>query len=339
MRINKTISTITVLVFLLTNSCPAQSNDKAFGINKKLGRGMNFGNGLEAPREGMWGVTLRDEYFKVIKEAGFDSVRVPIRWSAHAKKEAPYTIDERFFKRIDEVIENSLSNDLCVVINMHHYEEIFREPDKHADRFVALWEQIARRYKKKPDSLVFELLNEPHNKLDDARWDKLVVDTLKEVRKSNPDRVIMIGPVWYNSVSELSKLELPADDRNIIVSFHYYLPFDFTHQGAGWVGPFANMWLGTKWTGSEQEKAAIEKNFDKAYEWGQTNGRPINIGEFGAYDKADMDSRAKWTSFVSRHAEEKGFSWMYWEFCSGFGAYDKDEDQWRQPLLNALVRR
>jgi endoglucanase len=319
-----------------TDSADANKG-KAFEVNKKLGRGINLGNALEAPSEGKWGVTLKAEWFRIIKEAGFDSVRVPIRWSAHAMKDSPYTIDEEFFKRVDWVVKNAQANNLCVVINVHHYEEIFDDPNGQRERLVGLWKQIAERYKDTPETVVFELLNEPHNKLDATKWNAILAEALEEVRSSNPDRVVMIGPGRYNNIDELEKLELPADDRNIIVSCHYYSPFKFTHQGAEWVGDKSKAWLGTKWTGSAEEKSAIERDFDKASQWGQANARPINIGEFGAYNKADMDSRALYTSFVARTAEQRGFSWMYWEFCSGFGAYDKDAGKWREPLLKALV--
>ena len=67
-------------------------------------------------------MVLRQEYFEWISEAGFDTVRVPIRWSNHAMTEPPYTVDQAFFERVDWVIENALKYDLNVVINMHHYE-------------------------------------------------------------------------------------------------------------------------------------------------------------------------------------------------------------------------
>jgi len=53
-------------------------------LKSGMRRGINIGNALEAPREGEWGVYIRDEYFRIIKEAGFDTVRIPIKWSAHA---------------------------------------------------------------------------------------------------------------------------------------------------------------------------------------------------------------------------------------------------------------
>jgi aryl-phospho-beta-D-glucosidase BglC (GH1 family) len=40
----------------------------------------------------------------VIKEAGFNSVRIPIRWSAHASTAAPYDIETDFFRRVDWAI-------------------------------------------------------------------------------------------------------------------------------------------------------------------------------------------------------------------------------------------
>src|SRR5215475_9992262 len=98
----------------LATSCSivaAEKND-IFADCKQISRGVNFGNALEAPNEGEWGVTIKEEYFDAIAKAGFNSVRVPIRWSAHAEKEAPYTIDAKFFARIDWVIEQALSHRL-----------------------------------------------------------------------------------------------------------------------------------------------------------------------------------------------------------------------------------
>jgi endoglucanase len=93
----------------------------AFEQNKRLGRGVNLGNALEAPMEGEWGVALKEEYFSLIKSAGFDSVRIPIRWSAHASQTPPYTIDTAFFKRIDWAIDQALENNLQLVIDMEQY--------------------------------------------------------------------------------------------------------------------------------------------------------------------------------------------------------------------------
>ena len=98
--------------------------------NKKLGRGINLGNALDGPKEGEWGVTLKAEYFQWIKEAGFNSVRLPVRWSAHAEETAPYTIDAKFAERVDWAIDQALKNRLNIIVNVHHYDAHGRGPGR-----------------------------------------------------------------------------------------------------------------------------------------------------------------------------------------------------------------
>jgi endoglucanase len=306
-------------------------------LKPAFGRGINLGNALEAPREGDWGVTLKEEYFEKIAAAGFDSVRIPVRWSAHAGTSAPYLIDPKFFDRVDWAINQSLKQNLIPVLNMHHYEEIFNDPDKHSERFVALWRQIAEHYKGYSQKLAFELLNEPNTNLKAEKWNQILKETIGVVRSSNPDREIVIGPVGWNNIKDLPSLELPEDDRHLIVTIHYYEPFNFTHQGASWVGAESKKWLGTKWTGTDEEKQAVRSALDKAITWAVQHRRPLYLGEFGAFNTADMESRASWTKFVAEEALKRKTGIAYWEFCAGFGAYDPQKNQWIEPLKKALL--
>ncbi|MEM2151239.1 MAG: glycoside hydrolase family 5 protein [Candidatus Bathyarchaeia archaeon] len=296
---------------------------------------MNIRNALEAPREGEWGVYIRDEYFSIIRETGFDTVRIPVRWSAHAGKRPPYKIDDEFFMRVDHVVDKALEQNLTVIVNVHHCEEIMRDPLGHWMRFLAIWRQISERYKNYPENLYFELLNEPHDALTSDLWNALLLESVKTIRETNPTRKIVIGSADWNSVHSLKKLTLP-DDENIIVTFHLYTPFEFTHQGAEWVTPSPP--VGKKWLGTEDERRQITSELDIAVQWAREHGNiPLLLGEFGAYGKADMNSRVKWTYFVAREAEKRGIAWCYWEFCAGFGVYDPVENRWREELLNALI--
>lgn len=81
----------------------------------------------------------------------------------------------------------------------------------------------------------------------------------------------------------------------------------------------------------------MRESFESAARWGKENGRPIFLGEFGAGSKADMDSRLRWTSFVEEEARRLGSSRAYWEFCAGFGVYDREAGAWREPLKDALL--
>ncbi|MBC6460922.1 glycoside hydrolase family 5 protein [Actinomadura sp. HBU206391] len=300
------------------------------------GRGINFGNALDAPEGGERALRLRERHFDEVREAGFDTVRLPVKWSAHAAESAPYRISAECFEHVDRAIDHAIGRDLDVVLNVHHYDELCEAPDEHEGRFLALWRQIAPRYAALGDRLHFELLNEPRDQMTAERWNGLLAKALAVVRESNPHRVVLIGPARMNDLGALPELELPEDGR-LLVTIHYYAPFEFTHQGADWVGG-ADRWLGTTWSG-DADRAAVRRDLAQAATWARERGRPMFIGEFGAYSKADMASRANWTAFVRSEAERLGLGWAYWEFGSDFGAFDPRTGAWREPLRRALLPR
>jgi endoglucanase len=302
---------------------------------RRLDRGINLGNALESPRERSWGVTPRPEYFRLMRDAGFDAVRLPVRWSDYAATNAPYTIEPAFFATVDAAVQTALSSGLAVVLNVHHYEELNNQPDAHRERFLALWGQIAAHYREYPGILAFELLNEPCRELNDERWNALAADAFAVVRASNPKRIVIIGSTQWNSVEKLGALRLPENDGRIIASFHYYKPMQLTHQGAEWVDG-SDRWRGTTWTGTPAQLAALRADLDGVAAWAASNGVPLYLGEFGVYMTADMTSRVCWTASVAREAERRGMAWAYWEFCSGFGVYNPIENTWRTPLREAL---
>ena len=313
----------------------SQTSSNVFEVNKLLARTMNLGNALEAPQEGVWGLYLREEYFEKIKQAGFTAVRLPTKFSAHADQTAPYKLERTFILRIDWAIQQAKKNGLAIIVDLHHYDELFKDPPAHVERWLGLWAQIAERYKNQPESVIFELLNEPHEKLE-PYWNEYLARGLEVVRKTNPTRAVIVGPNGWNNSDQLPSLRLP-DDPNLIVTFHNYTPFEFTHQGAEWWADGAKH-LGTPWNGSESDKQVVVRQIEKASSYGQANNRPIFMGEFGAYNKAELQARVRWTRFTRETAEARGVSWGYWEFASGFGAFDKIRDEWRKPLLEALVK-
>ncbi len=339
-----TLISITACIILFLTVCSDAPSNNTSGIsepldpfvqNTELGRGINLGNALEAPNEGEWGVTLEAEFFELIKAAGFSSVRIPIRWSAHTSSDAPFTINEAFFDRVDWAIAQALENDLMVIINMHHYQEIFQTPVEERDKFLSMWTQISKRYKDQPKEVLFEILNEPNGELTAQLWNQLLPATLDIIRDSNPNRTVVIGAAEWGGIPGLLKLDIP-NDSNLIVTVHYYEPFEFTHQGAEWVED-SEPWVGTTWNGTAQEVQAVENHFQQIVDWGKDRGVPINIGEFGAYSKADSPSRARWTEAIVHFALENNMSYHYWEFASGFGIYNANNGQWDMELLNALI--
>lgn len=329
---------ILIVVCTFCISFEAESQTKAHSINQKLARGVNLGNCLEAPSEGEWGVTWKAEYFKVMSDLGFNSVRIPTRWEPASRSLAvvPYTISETFFARMDQVIKSALSNKLMAILNMHHHNVLFANPDANLERFKSMWNQIATRYKNVSDSLVFELLNEPNGNLTPVKWNTFLREGIQTIRAISPERTIIIGTANWGGVGGLAELSWPDTD-NLILTIHYYNPFQFTHQGATWTGSDTQGWLGTTWNNTEVERSVIESEFQTVKNFSSSKNIPVNIGEFGAFSSADIASRERWTTFCSRFFEKSGFSWNYWEFCSGFGFYNTTNKSFVEPLVRALL--
>lgn len=332
---------VLVVLLLFTGSAlvlPAQNRLPAFEMNERLGRGINIGNTFEAPTETEWGNPWYPEYFEMIADLGFQHVRLPVRWETPERSmaTAPYTITPAFLERIQEVVDAALDNNLHIIVNMHHHDALFDDPAGQKERFLSQWSQIAEYFKDYPDMLLFEVLNEPHGNLTPDLWNEFFTDALAEIRQTNPERVVIMGVAEYGGLGGISKLQLP-DDEYIILSPHYYNPFNFTHQGAEWVGPDADAWLGTKWNDTEADRETVASEFSYALEFSETHHIPIHVGEFGAYSKADIESRERWTTFLARWFEEQGMSWAYWEFSAGFGIYNPTTDEFNTPLVNALL--
>ena len=201
---------------------------------------------------------------------------------------------------------------------------------------MAFWRQVAVHYRRAPSTVAFELLNEPHGSLDAPTWNNLFGALLKVVRQSNPTRTVVVGPTHWNNLSDLPLLELPPGDRNLLVTFHYYEPFAFTHQGAPWTDQKDK--LGVSW-GSDADRARLRDDFAKVAEWSRKHRRPILLGEFGAYDRSGtpIEMRIAYTEAVAREAARHGFGYSFWQFDSDFIAWDMTKDTWVEPIRKALI--
>lgn len=336
MKVSKSLF---IIVFLSFSQLLHAQSLSIQDLNKKLGRGINMGNMFEAPTETEWGNPFKDDYFERIAQLGFNHVRIPIRWDvvARASQTEPYTINPVFLARIKYVIDKAYASKLYVVINMHHHEEIFTNPEKVRPRFISQWEQIAAFFKDYDQKLLFEVMNEPNTNLTPDLWNTYFTDALESIRKTNPTRAILMGTANYGGLSGVPSLKIP-DDKNIILTVHYYNPFNFTHQGAEWIGSDAQNWLGTVWEDLALERNQIISEFDYLNTLAKQKNIPVHVGEFGAYSKADIESRVKWTTFLARWFEEQGFSWAYWEFSAGFGIYDPATRQYNTKLVDALLK-
>ncbi|WP_151953227.1 glycoside hydrolase family 5 protein [Sphingomonas sp. EC-HK361] len=287
-------------------------------------------NHLEAPREGAWGRPIADADFRIIADAGFRTVRIPVQWSAHAAVQPPYAIDPAFMARVDHVVGKARAAGLGVILNLHNYDALMTEPAANTQRFAGLWRQIAAHFANRDDALWFELLNEPHDKLTNANLLVTLGPALAAVRRTNPTRKVVIGGQNWSNVDSLATLPLP-DDRNLVVTFHYYEPFAFTHQGASWVNPSPPVGRTYPMPG---DAAALAGDVAKVRAYATRTGRPIFMGEYGAHDPIAIDQRARYYGAVHDAFARIGIDGCAWGYTNGFAL--RRGDRWIDPILRAI---
>ena len=331
----RTLSLLACLLsFGVASSLGQPKNADVFEQTRRLGRAVNI-LGYDPIWRARDQARFQAKYFQALKEAGFSSVRINLHPFRQMDATNSWAIRQSWFDVLDWALKQTREQGLRAILDLHEYEALGLEPEANREKFLAVWRQLSARYAGEPDTVLFEVLNEPSRKLSATLWNEYLREALGVIREKNPGRAVIIGPVNWNSIGHLHELELPEADRNIIVTVHYYEPMDFTHQGAAWANRADK--LGVDWLGTEAELGVINKDFDKAAAWAKEHHRPIFLGEFGAYDKAPMESRVRYITSVARAAEQRGWSWGYWQFDSDFILYDVKRDAWVQPILNALI--
>ncbi len=329
----------------------------AYQAAKLFRHGANLGNYLEAPPGQNWGVTVSAGEFAIMHAEGFDHVRVPVGWHYYAGPAPDFALSPEIFSRVDFVVTNALANQLAVMINIHHFDELDTNPAAATDEFLKIWAQVAAHYRTFPAQLAFELDNEPHQNATTAVMNPLYARAIAEIRATNPRRTIFVEPGSWGSIDELKNLVLPPDD-NVIVSVHCYEPFVFTHQGANWTagitpvtgivfpGPpaaplvpdpslklqgWVKSWIQNYNTlpagKNPSSPIAFEEKLHYCRAWSDYYGRPVHLGEFGAYTRADEQSRANFYAAFRRACEADGLGWAIWDWSAGFRYWDKQNNR------------
>jgi len=329
------------------------ASDEARAAALTIGRGVNFGNMLDAPNEGAWDLRAEDRFIALVGNSNpaIQSVRLPVRWSNHASADTQATIDPVFMERVVGVVDKLLARGVVVVLNMHHYRQLDGDTLDYGEasvpdstdhtlvrmRFLAMWAQIAKRFSKHDARLLLEPYNEPHGLLDKQAngsrpWNDLVSRAVRVIRQTNPTRVLVIGPTHWNSANDLEQLVLPHDP-NLVLTVHAYEPFTFTHQGAEWISP--KLPTGVTCCDAAQIRT-ITQLLDQAQTQAQGKGYPVFVGEFGAYSQAPLGSRVNYLGTMRQQMAQRGMPWTYWELAAGFGVYDPVQNQFRPEITQAL---
>ena len=344
-----------VAFLLACSSAFAAGDSPAHATAKRLMRGVNLGNALEAPPGQDWGARYSEKDFEAIRAQGFDHVRLPVAWHHYAGPAPDYALSPAIFAKVDALLASAARKKLAVIVDLHHFDAFTSAPAANKAELLALWKQIAAHYAGAPRDTVFEILNEPKDAATTEVMSEVYPEVIAVIRKTNPDRTILVGPGKWNGIGELAKLKLPDAERNLVVTVHSYEPFYFSHQGATWAGdevkalkgivfpgppatPFVPpadaklpawelAWIKDYNTQPEAKNpsgpATVRKAVETARRWAATHDRPVHVGEFGAYVGADNASRVRFYRTYREALDKAGIGWAIWDWKAGFRYWDE----------------
>ncbi|MDU7441935.1 MAG: cellulase family glycosylhydrolase, partial [Clostridium sp.] len=188
------MGTVAAIILIVGMVISYKAVEKNIEANRKTSfhKCMNIGNALESHPNITGDLQMKAEYFEIIRDAGFDSVRLPVRFSDYVDK-TTYVLDEQFMNTIDNYINYALNDNLTLILDMHHFEEIMEKPEDYKDMFLSIWDQLSSRYAGSSDKLVFELLNEPKENLEGELWNEYLKNAVEVIRSHDKKRKIIVG--------------------------------------------------------------------------------------------------------------------------------------------------
>ena len=331
-------SALSVAALGLASATLAQAPQSPAPVTRPLpvGTCINMGNTLEPMTEGAWGgAPARKADFERIAAAGFDTVRIPVRWHNKSSDKPPYTVDPKWMDRVQQIVDWALEAKLNVILNSHHFDPIHDDPLAVAAWHGGVWKQIAARFAGYPeDTLWFELENEPHKNFNHTNLLATLAPALKEVRALHPTRAVIIGGENWSGIKSLETLPLP-EDPNIHPTFHYYDPFTYTHQGAEWTKP--DMPPVGRVFPTTQDAAQLARDVAAIQTYIARTGKTPFMGEVGAYDAhIPLADRVKYHRMITDAFAPTGIGVCMWAYTNTFPFYDQNQRKWLPGMLGAV---
>jgi endoglucanase len=297
-----------------------------------------------------------DEYFKWMRDWGFDFIRIPMAYpwyldidrTRNITGEETYKIDEKQVDKISNLVALAHKYNMHVSLNLHRAPGYcvnagFNEPfnlwrDQAAqDAFYYHWAMWAKRYKNTSSKLIsFDLLNEPSDRADmnDQHSKRAAVpgDVYRKVAKTaaetiwkeNPDHLVIAD--GNNTGSDV----IPEiKDLNIAQSCRGYFPGIISHYKAPWAMKDTTNVPDPKWPGQVGDKYLSREMLEKFYQpWIdlKNSGVGVHCGECGAWRKTPHNVFMAWFGDVIDILTKNDIGFALWNFSGEFGILDSGRE-------------
>lgn len=360
-RFKSLISALLLLGMLAVSGANAQQTSSgssvAFRRAAELKRGINLSSWYVG-----WADTQehRDTYttaedMKVIHSLGLQYVRFGLDPALLTKKGLHSSETTAMLQQVDNVIDMVLAEKLSIMICIFPSDAYKQQlqNQKGVDDFIMLWRLLAAHVARRdPEHVFLELINEPEVN-DPYRWMGIQASTIAAIRQVDTVHTIIATAARYSGLDDLLRVQ-PVADANVIYNFHYYEPYQFTHQGASWGSsewPFfkdipypataemmknnlANVpddsarYVLYLYASGGWNHDSILGRLTFAGDWGKEHHVPVICNEFGAYkNTAPADSRAKWIHDVRTNLDDLQIGWAMWDYRGDFGLVTHEGDK------------
>lgn len=319
-------------------------------------RGINISHWLsQSNRRGAERVEwfTRDDV-KLIAELGYDHIRIPI--DEEQMFDEDLNKEEEAFELLHDALRWCDEFGLKAIVDLHilrsHYFNAAEKPlftqESAQEDFYECWRKISRELKKYPRHMVaYELMNEPVAD-DHEIWNRIVGRCLAEIRRIEPKRTIVIGANMWQSYDMVEMLRVPADDENIILSFHFYEPYILTHYRASWDEGVKNIACEVHYPGEiisdeewdklpadqkvrygeyvgKHDRSTLEARIARACNAAARMGKRIYLGEFGVLQPGvDEADALNWYRDIISICDQYGVGYSSWDYKGSFAIFYPD---------------
>ena len=349
----KRVFTLLLALIICVTAIPVRTVEAASGTNKSATEvvsdmrvGWNIGNSLDSygkkaeypytvSKETYWGNPKTTKaLIDAVAEAGFNTVRIPVSWGQYTTG-SNYEIPDFFMKRVKEVVDYCIANDMYVILNTHHdinSEYCFYVPNNANKKrseayFKSVWTQIGKEFKDYDYHLVFETMNEPrlvghseewwfprNNPSSDIKeavscindYNQVALDAIRATGGNNASRCVMV-PGYDASIEGCmtDTFKMPKDSANnrLILSVHAYIPYNFALASDDFIKDF-----------DKSNKSDIDALFNDLNSKFLSKNIPVVVGETSATNRNNPTDRVKWADYYWGTAKKyKNVAMVLWD--------------------------
>ena len=302
-------------------------------------------------------IASRQKVIKAVKDAGFNAIRIPVRWQCHITNAQAMSIDKAWLNRVKEIVGWCLSNDLKVIINTHHDKWLEGRPtneykDENNQKLALLWLNIASEFAQYDYRVAFAGTNEVHIKDNWGKpeaenlavqnsYNQTFIDVVRATGGNNLKRHLIVQTYVCNPDFGLYNGDfiIPTDVEGngndyMSVEFHYYTPWDYAGECKFnyWGEPFKQFG-----EASPSDEKTMTEFFDKTLATWASQGLGLVMGEWGVTDRQKGGQTDKihenmtyYCKFLVSETRKRGIATFIWDnnsFGSGpehFGIFDRE---------------